>query len=82
MISSSFSLSINIRSRVPVLLLVLFNSASKSYTISWLYQNLSTCVLIDSRDLAVTTVSGRLFHGSVILIGNELFLRFSLALCE
>ena len=36
MISSSFSLSINIKSRVPVLLLVFLNGASKSYTISWL----------------------------------------------
>ena len=33
-ISSSVSLSINIRSRVPVLLLVILNGASKSYTIS------------------------------------------------
>ena len=78
-ISSSFSLSINIRSRVPVLLLVILNGASKSYTISWLYQNFSSCVLNDSRDLAVTTVSGRLFHGSVIR--NIFFLRFSLAFC-
>ena len=45
MISSSFSLSINIKSRVPVLLLlVILNGASKSYTISWLYQNLSSRV--------------------------------------
>ena len=81
MISSSFSLSINIRSRVPILLLVILKGASKSYTISWLYQNLSSHVLNDSRDLAVTTVSGRLFHGSVIRIGNTFFLKFSLALC-
>ena len=45
MISSSFSLSINIKSRVPVLLLVILNGASKSYTISWLDQNLSSRVL-------------------------------------
>ena len=45
MISSSFSLSINIKSRVPVLLLVILNGASKSYTISWLYLNLSSRVL-------------------------------------
>ena len=33
-------------------------------------------------DLAVTTVSGGLFHGSVIRIGDTyFFLRFSLALC-
>ena len=80
MISSSFSLSINIRSRVPVLLLVTLIGLSKSYTISWLYQNLSSRVLNDSRDLAVTTVSGRLFHGSVIRVGNTFFLTFSLAL--
>ena len=54
--SSSFSLSINIKSRVPVLLLVILNGASKSYTISWLYQNLSS-VLNEFRDFAVTTVS-------------------------
>ena len=53
----------------------------KSYTISWLYQNLSSRVLNDSRDLAVTTVSGKLFHGSVILIGNNCFLKLSLGLC-
>ena len=82
MISSSFSLSINIRSRVPVLLLlVILNGASKSYTISWLYQNLSSRVLNEFRYFAVTTVSGRLFHGSVIQIGNTFFLKFSLALC-
>ena len=81
MISSSFSLSINIKSRVPVLLLVILNGASKSYTISWLYQNLSSRVLNEFRDFAVTTVSGRLFHGSVIRIGNTCFLKFSLALC-
>ena len=60
MISSSFSLSINIKSRVPVLLLVILNGASKSYKISWLYQNLSSRVLNEFRDFAVTTVSGRL----------------------
>ena len=76
MISSSFSLSITFKSRVPVLLLVIFSGASKSYTISWLYQNLSSSVLNEFRDLAVTTVSGRLFHGSVILIGNTFFLKF------
>ena len=38
-------------------------------------------ILNDSRDLAVTTVSGRLVYGSVIRIGNNFFLRFSLALC-
>ena len=81
MISSSFSLSINIKSRVPVLLLVIFNGASKSYKISWLYQNLCSRVLNEFRDFAVTTVSGRLFHGSVIRIGNTFFLKFSLALC-
>jgi len=80
-INSSFSLSIKIRSHVPVLLLVILNGASKSHTISWLYQNLSSRVLNDSRDLAVTTVSGRLFHGSVIRNGNTFVLRFSLALC-
>ena len=80
MIRSSFSLSINIKSRVPVLLLVFLNGASKSYTISWLY--LTSLVLNDFfLDFAVTTVSGRLFHGSVIRIGNTFFLRFSLALC-
>ena len=82
MISSSFSLSINIKSRVLVLLLlVILNGASKSYTISWLYQNMSSRVLNEFRDFAVTTVSGRLFHGSVIRIGNTFFLKFSLALC-
>ena len=81
MISSSFSLSIIIKSRVPVLLLVILNGALKSYTISWLYQNLSSHVLNEFRDLAVTTVSGRLFHGSVIRIGNTFFLKFNLALC-
>ena len=82
MISSSFSLYINIKSRVPVLLLlVILNGASKSYTISWLHQNLSGRVLNNSRVLAVTTVSGRLFHGSVVRIGNTFFLKFSLALC-
>ena len=81
MISSSFSLSINIKSRVPVLLLVILNGASKSYTITWLYQNLSSRILNEFRDSAVTTVSGRLFHGSVIRIGNTFFLKFSLALC-
>ena len=70
MISSSFSLSINIKSRVPVLLLVILHGASKTYTISWLYQHLSSLVLNEFRDFAVTTVSGRLFHGSVIRIGN------------
>ena len=74
MISSSFSLSINIKSRVPVLLLVILNGASKSYKISGLYQNLSSRVLNEFRDFAVTTVSGRLFHGSVIRIGNIFFL--------
>ena len=73
MISSSFSLPINIKSRVPVLLLVILNGASKSYTISWLYQHLLSRVLNEFRDVAVTTVSGRLFHGSVIRIGNSLF---------
>ena len=82
MISSSFSLSINIKSRVPVLLLlVILNGASKSYTISWLYQNLSSRVLNEFRDFAVTTVSWRQFHGSVIRIGNTFFLKFNLALC-
>ena len=70
MISSSFSLYINIKSRVPVLLLLILNGASKSYKISWLYQNVSSRVLNEFRDFAVTTVSGRLFHGSVIRIGN------------
>ena len=74
MISYSFLFSINIRSHVPVLLLVILNGASKSYTISWLYQNMSSRVLNDSRDLAVTTVSGRRFHGLVIRIGNNFFL--------
>ena len=74
MISSSFSLSINIKSRVPVLLLVILNGASKSYKISWLYQNVPSRVLNEFRDFAVTTVSGRLFHGSVIRIGNTFFL--------
>ena len=62
------------RSRVPVLFLVLLNGASKSCTISWVYQNLSNRVLNDSRDLVVTTLSGRLFHGSLIQIGNTFFL--------
>ena len=57
-----------------------FNGASKLYKISWLYQHLSS-VLNEFRDFAVTTVSGRLFHGSVIRIGNTFFLKFSLALC-
>ena len=65
---------------VPVLLLVILNRALKSYTISWVYQTFSSRVLNDCRDLAVTTVSERLFHGSVIEIGNNFFLRFSLAL--
>ena len=81
MISSSFSLSINIKSRVPVLLLVILNGASKSYKISWLYQNLSSRVLNEFGDFGVTTMSGRLFHGLVIPIGNTFFLKFSLALC-
>ena len=81
MISSSFSLSINIKSLFPVLLLVIPNGASKLYTISWLYQNLSSQVLNEFRDFAVTTVSGRLFHGSVIRMGKTFFLKFSLALC-
>ena len=68
MISSSFSLSINIKSLVPVLLLVILNGASKSYTICWLYQNLSSRVLNEFRDLTVTTVSGRLFHGYNVLL--------------
>ena len=55
MISSSLSLSINIKSRVPVLLLEILNGASKSYTISWLYQHLSSRVLNEFRDFAVTT---------------------------
>ena len=54
---------------------------SKSYTISWVCQNLSSQVLNDYRDLVVTTISGRLFYGSVTRIGNTFFLRFSLALC-
>ena len=49
------------RSLVPVLLCIILNGASNSYTISWVYQNLSCRVLNDSRDLA--TVSGRLFYG-------------------
>ena len=40
------------RSRVPVRLLVILNSASKSYTISWVYQNLFSRVLNNCRDLA------------------------------
>ena len=76
MISSLFSCSINTRSRVPVLLLVILNGASKSYTISWVYHNVSSRDLNDSRDLAVTTLSGRLFHGSVIRIGNTFVLGF------
>ena len=54
----------------PVVLLVILNGVSKSYTISSVYQNLSSRVLNDSRDLAVTTVSARLFHGLVTRIGN------------
>ena len=77
MISSSFSLSINIKSRVPVLLLVILKGASKSYKISGLYQNVSSRVLNEFRDFAVTTI----FYGSVIRIGNTCFLKFSLALC-
>ena len=53
MISSSFSLSINIKSHVPVLLLVILNGASKSYKISWLYQNLSSLVLNEFRDFVM-----------------------------
>ena len=71
MISSSFSLSINIKSRVPVLLLVILNSASKSYKISWLYQNLSSRVLNEFRDFAssyvaeiITTLSKRFYRMS------------------
>ena len=51
--STSFSLSNNIKSRVPVLLLVILNGASKSCKISWLYQNLSSRVLNEFRDFAV-----------------------------
>jgi len=72
-ISSSLLLSINIKSRVPVLLLVILSGASKSYTISWLYQHLSSRVLNEFIDFAVTTVSGTLFRGSVIRIGNTFF---------
>ena len=55
MISSSFSLFINIKSRVPVLLLVILNGASKSYTftIFWLFQNLSSRVLYEFRDFGL-----------------------------
>ena len=81
MIRSSFSLSINIKSRVPVLLLVILNGASKLYTISCHSWYLSSRVLNEFRDFAVTTVSGRLFHGSVIRIGNTFFRKFRLALC-
>ena len=76
MISCSFSKSINIRSRVPVLLLIILNGASKSDTISWVYQNLSSRGLNDSRELVIITVSGRLLHGSVTRIINT----FSLGL--
>ena len=38
---------------------IIYNGASKSYTISWVYHNLSNHVLNDSRDLAVIPVSGR-----------------------
>ena len=61
------------RSRDPVLLLVILKGASTSYTISWVYHNLSSRVLKDYRDLTVTTVSGRLFHGSVIRIENTFY---------
>ena len=61
-------ISINTRSRVPVLLLVILNGASNSYIISWVYQNLSSRILNNSRDLAVTIVSGRQCHGSIIRI--------------
>ena len=57
MINSSFSLSIIIKSRVPVLLLVILNGASKSYKTSWLYQNLSSRVLNEFRDFAVIVQS-------------------------
>ena len=43
---------------------------------SWVDQNLYSRVLNDSSDYAGTTVSGRLFHGSVTLIRNTVFLRF------
>ena len=43
-------------------------------------QNLSSQVLNDSKDFADTTVLGRLFHGSLTLIGNKKILRFSLTL--
>ena len=59
MISSSFSLSINIKSRVPVLLLlVILNGTSKSYTISWLYQNVSSRVLNEFRVLLLPLYQG------------------------
>ena len=48
-------------SRVPVLLLIILNGATNSYTISWAYQSLYSRVLNDSTDLA--TVSGKLFYG-------------------
>ena len=63
-------------SAFSVLLLVIFNGASMSCTISWVYQGLSSQILNDSRDLAITTVSGRQFHGSETQIGNiSLFLK-------
>ena len=60
-------------SRVSVLWLIILNGASKSYTLSWVYKNFSSRVFNDSMDLAVTTVSGRRFHGSVTQIGNTIF---------
>ena len=56
MISSTFSLSINIKSRV--LLLVILNGASKSYKISWLYQNLSSRVLNELEILLLPLCQG------------------------
>jgi len=58
------------RSHVLVLYLNILTDASNSHTISWVHQNLSGRVLNDSRDLAITTVSGRLFHGLVTWILN------------
>ena len=58
MISSSI-LSIDIKSRVPVLLLVILNGASKSYTISCVYQNLATVNPVLLAAATITVVCSR-----------------------
>ena len=57
----------------------MFNGASYPGH-SWIDQNFSSWVLNDSSDFADATVSGRLFHCLINLIGDTFFNRFSLAL--